>query len=411
MEKTPTNLKKRFKLRKINHMVVGGALAVTLVLAPMGYALVAFVDPGFLTMITTQLTKLNSESIIQTALQKSIDAAQQALQNKLSEAANKLSGAIQGKLDNAVKDKLGKITGGPVGTLLNNSGLKLKDVDGPNVVGHVDSAAVEKQILDQKKNTNPVDAITAQTAIMLENQLHDRLNVTSVLDEKPAAGACKSTSNCTILTLLREQDAVALSDLQKVNMAAIGYQVSQKGSWDKSTLDKIYSITGKDSINVLNFLTPSNAIPLGFERNPQTAANLEKSMWLSQVIVGGKNDAQFLTEEMQDKNFGDSANQLDAMAKIAKVQLARGAIMNVHNENLHNALNSQFRACVVRPDTQDRVGATQEQQLVHIQSLMRCNNMILLQMRQQELESQRLLGTMLLTLLDLYAVQEPTKQK
>ena len=113
---------------------------------------------------------------------------------------------------------------------------------------------------------------------------------------------------------------------------------------------------------------------------------------------------------MQNKSYGDSASQMDAMSKIAKVQLARGAIMNVHNEDLHNSLNSQFRACVVRPDAQDRVGATQEQQLVHIQSLMRCNNMILLQMRQQELESQRLYGAMLLTLIDLYAVQEPGKR-
>ena len=132
-------------------------------------------------------------------------------------------------------------------------------------------------------------------------------------------------------------------------------------------------------------------------------------MWLSQVMVGAKNDVQFLSD--MAITAANTSGQLDAMAKLAKVQLARSAIMNVHNENLHNSLNSQFRACVVRPDVQDRVGATQEQQLVHIQSLLRCGNMIQLQQRQQELETQRLLGTMLLTLIDLYAVQEPGAKK
>lgn len=406
MQKSATNLIKKMKLRKLNHMMVGGAIAMAVLVAPVAWA--ALLDV-FNYKVGVAIQK--AELLAQQALMKAIDQAQQKLQQTLYDKANTIATTIQGKLGTAVQDRLGTITGGPVGQVLGNAGLTIGDVTGPNAIGHVDPATTKAQMGAISKAKNPLDAITEQTRITLENQLHDRLNVTSVLDEKPVKGICTTTTkNCTILTLLREQDAIALTSLQKVNLAAVGYQVTQKGSWDEAVLSKIYSITGTDTINVLSFLTPSNAIPLGFERNAATAANLEKSMWLSQVMVGAKNDAQFLAKEMQNKSYGDSASQMDAMSKIAKVQLARGAIMNVHNEDLHNSLNSQFRACVVRPDAQDRVGATQEQQLVHIQSLMRCNNMILLQMRQQELESQRLYGAMLLTLIDLYAVQEPGKR-
>lgn len=397
---------KKFKFRKLNKMVLGGTLAVTMMLAPVAWA--AFLDSGTY-MVGVGLQKV--ELLAQQALQKSIDAAQRQLQNQLYEKANSIVGSIQNKINSAVTDKLGSVMNGPVGKLLNNAGLNINAIAGPNVPGHVDPAATQRQMSEVAAATNPLTAIATQTKITLENQLHDRLNVTSMLDEKPSSGSCKTAAGdkCTILIALRELDALAVEDLQKVNIAAVGFQIERQGTWDKAVLEKVYSLAGRDPKSVLSFLTPSNAIPLGFERNAATAANLEKSMWLSQVMVGAKNDAQFLSESVISAE--NTAGQLDAMAKIAKVQLARGAIMNVHNEALHNSLNAQFRACVVRPDAQDRVGATQEQQLVHIQSLLRCNNMIQLQNRQQELESQRLLGTMLLTLLDLYAVQEPGKRE
>ena len=103
----------------------------------------------------------------------------------------------------------------------------------------------------------------------------------------------------------------------------------------------------------------------------------------------------------------DLAPQLDAMSRLAKVQLAKTAIMNVHNDQLHDAMNNQFKACVGRPDAQDTVGGTSEQHLVQIQALLRCNNLIAMQSQQRELESQRLQGAILLTLLDIYAVQAP----
>lgn len=392
--------------QKIKYSVAGAITSIALVLIP-AYALVALVDPNQFQLMLNEMKNqvINSGKQVTRA-----DDAKTRLDEIIRET-HTISDGIKNGLPNAVQARIDSITNGPVGKLLTNAGLSITNVTGSAAVGHVDPDTTKRQMTEIGAVTNPISAITAQTKITLENKLHDRLNVTSMLDEKPTTGTCKTTTtNCTILTMLREYDNVALTDLQKVNIGAVAYQVEQKGMWSSAVLNQVYMLVGTDTFNVLSFLTPSNSIPLGFDRNATTAATLDKSMWLSQIMVGGKNDAQFLAKEMQNTKGADTAGQIDAMARIAKVQLARGAIMNVHNENLHLSLNAQFRACVVRPDVQDRVGATQEQQLVHIQSLLRCSNMIQLQQRQQEMESQRLLGTMLLTLLDLYAVQEPKKR-
>lgn len=403
---------KKFKIRKINNMAVGGALAVAILCAPFAWA--AFLDSGtYMSGVTMQNVIAKAEALAIRELQKQIDKAQQELQNKLYEKANTISSELQGKLNNAVGDKLGSITNGAVGKLLGNAGLSLGNVAGPGVPGHVDPAKTDQQIKDLAKNKNPLDAITAQTQMMLANQMHDRLNVTSMLDEKPATGNCTTTtSNCTILTLLREQDARSVNDLQAANVNAMGSQLGAAGPWDSVLLKAVYGLAGSGSDKeVVSFLTPSNSIPLGYEKNADTALTLQKSRWLSQIIVGTKNDTQFIAKSDLPSDGSLDAAQVAAMSKIAKTQLARGAIMNVNNDAMQTSMNSTFRACVVRPDAQDRVGATQEQQLVHLQSLQRCTNLILLQLRQQEMESQRIQGAMLLTLIDLYAVQEPGKGK
>ena len=413
---TNNTLKKIPFLQKIRYSIVGAIASVAFVLIP-AYAVVAVVEATqFNAMIAQMVNQVkNSADQItlakaQELLMKEIDKAQQKLLNDLHAKANTLADGLKGKLQNAVTDKLGVITGGPVGKLLTNAGLSMNNVSGPGVAGHIDPKITERQLTEVAAVKNPVDAIATQTKIMLENQLHDRFNVSSVLNEKPASGNCTTTStNCTILTRLREYDAVALNNLQKINFGAIRSQVEQEASWAATLLQDTYKLVGTTTINVLAFLTPSQSIALGFEPNPATAANLEKSALLAQIMIGAKNDAPFLAKQAQDNLGGDAAKQLNAMSKIAKVQLARGAIMNVHNEAQQASFNAQFRACVVRPDPQDSIAATAEQQLVNIQSLLRCGNMIQLQQRQQDLETQRLLGTMLLTLLDLYAVQEPGK--
>jgi len=160
---------------------------------------------------------------------------------------------------------------------------------------------------------------------------------------------------------------------------------------------------------VLNFLTPENSIPLGYDKDLTVTHNLERARILSDVIAGSKNDINIMARTDLSKLGRDDASQVDAMSKLAKVQLARNAIINVHNEQLHDTLNSQFKACVARPDNQDVVGNSLEQHMVALQSLQRCTNLALLQMQQRELEAQRLQGAILLTLLDIYAVQAPQK--
>ena len=397
--------------QRIKYSVLGVLVSIGFVLIP-AYAVVAFIDQTqFLQMIAQQKAQVVN-SLEQITLAKAIDKAQQELMNKLYEKANTLTAGLQGKLNSAVSDKLNSIAGGPVGKLLGNTGLTLGNVAGAHVPGHIDPATTQRQMGELAAIKNPVDAIATAAKITLENQMHDRLNVTSMLDEKPASGNCTTTtSNCTILTLLREQDAKSVNELQMANVNAMGAQLSVSGPWDAVLLKNLYALAGKSDKEVVAFLTPSNSIPLGYDKNAETALTLQKSRWLSQVIVGTKNDMQFITESELPKDGSSDAAQVATMSKMAKTQLARGAIMNVNNDAMHTAMNSTFRACVVRPDAQDRVGATQEQQLVHLQSLQRCTNMILLQLRQQEMESQRIQGAMLLTLLDLYAVQEPGKGK
>lgn len=357
------------------------------------------------------VTAIKNAQIADKIVQQAIDKAQQQLMQKIADEANKLTSGMQNKLNNAISGELNKITNGQVGKLMQNAGISLSTIDG--TPGKVNTQQVKQQVQSLIGIDNVPGQIAAQTQIMLQNQMSDRLNVTSMLDEKPASGSCTTAQGdkCTILTRLREMDAVALNDLQRQNIAAIGLQISTGGgTWTTNLLQNVYSNAGTnmkdpDTVKLVQFLTPSHSIPLGYEP-AKGAADLTKSMWVANTIIGSKNDVQFLTAGLSNR---DEKQQVDAVSKVAKIQIARSAIMNVHNPALQTSLNAQFRACVVRPDAQDRIGATQEQQLVHIQSLMRCNNMILLQTRQQELETQRLLGTMLLTLLDLYAVQQPSK--
>ena len=361
------------------------------------------------------VTAIKNAQIEDKIVQQAIDKAQQQLMQKIADEANKLTSGMQNKLNNAISGELNKITNGQVGKLMQNAGISLSTIDG--TPGKVNTQQVKQQVQSLIGIDNVPGQIAAQTQIMLQNQMSDRLNVTSMLDEKPASGSCTTAQGdkCTILTRLREMDAVALNSLQVTNVIAVGEYVKQGSKFNGNLVSNFYEIAGtsKSAANpdltaLFKALTPSPSIPLGYERS-NDASDLNKSRWLSHVLVGQKNDVNMLLNAI---NLGQETQQVDALSKLAKIQIARSAIMNVHNPDMHNALNAQFRACVVRPDAQDRIGATQEQQLVHIQSLLRCNNMIQWQSRQQEMENQRLLGTMLLTLLDLYAAQnQPVQNK
>ncbi len=394
--------------KKLNYTTVTLALGGAILIAP---PVMAFSDAWLraqFTQFTTQVfTQFQSQ--LAGAINNQIAQAQ-----KIFQLSNQLDSAISGALSQSTQNTMNKVLGGGLSDTLSRSGTNMSEIDGKP--GKVNARDVNEQTSKLKDVKNPVDAITKQTELQLQNQMKDRLNVSSLLDEKPKTGSCQSVSGdkCTILKLLREKEAMSLQKLHNQSLAAVNLYASVAGDqWHKVLLDTVYAKgafgSGQEMQKVLNFLTPENSIPLGYDKDLTVTHNLERARILSDVIAGSKNDINIMARTDLSKLGRDDASQVDAMSKLAKVQLARNAIINVHNEQLHDTLNSQFKACVARPDNQDVVGNSLEQHMVALQSLQRCTNLALLQMQQRELEAQRLQGAILLTLLDIYAVQAPQK--
>ena len=260
------------------------------------------------------VTAIKNAQIEDKIVQQAIDKAQQQLMQKIADEANKLTSGMQNKLNNAISGELNKITNGQVGKLMQNAGISLSTIDG--TPGKVNTQQVKQQVQSLIGIDNVPGQIAAQTQIMLQNHMSDRLNVTSMLDEKPASGSCTTAQGdkCTILTRLREMDAVALNDLQRQNIAAIGLQISTGGgTWTTNLLQNVYSNAGTnmkdpDTVKLVQFLTPSHSIPLGYEP-AKGAADLTKSMWVANTIIGSKNDVQFLTAGLSNR---DEKQQVDS---------------------------------------------------------------------------------------------------
>lgn len=394
--------------KKLNYTTVTLALGGAILIAP---PVMAFSDAWLraqFTQFTTQVfTQFQSQ--LAGAINNQIAQAQ-----KIFQLSNQLDSAISGALSQSTQNTMNKVLGGGLSDTLSRSGTNMSEIDGKP--GKVNARDVNEQTSKLKDVKNPVDAITKQTELQLQNQMKDRLNVSSLLDEKPKTGSCQSVSGdkCTILKLLREKEAMSLQKLHNQSLAALTLYTTVSGNQWHTVLWQTVKQSGlmgggSEMQKLLNFLTAENSIPLGYDKDMSVTHNLNRARILSDVIAGSKNDVNlFSFKEMEAKGV-DNAAQVDAMSKLAKVQLARNAIINVHNEQLHDTLNSQFKACVARPDNQDVVGNSVEQHLVAMQSLQRCTNLALLQMQQRELEAQRLQGAMLLTLLDIYAVQAPKK--
>lgn len=333
-----------------------------------------------------------------------IDRTLRELSRLNSDALNMASRAVQ----NATRDA----QSGAVSRALQQNGTSYSNIN--NTIGHISTDYASQQFDSIKQAKNVLDAVTMQTSITLENQLRDRLNVGSFLDEKPANGQCTTIAadKCTVLKLLREKEAVSLQTLHNQSIFS-GNLASEIGSqWQAYLIESVKS-KGTSKEQLVSFLTAENAIPLGYDKNqdPSKTHNLSRARLLADVIAGSKNDLNILAFSDLRQMNQDSSFQIDAMSRLAKVQLAKTAIMNVHNDQLHDAMNNQFKACIGRPDAQDTVGGTTEQHLVQIQALLRCNNLISMQSQQRELEAQRLQGAILLTLLDIYAVQAPRQEQ
>lgn len=394
--------------KKLNYTTVTLALGGAILIAPPVMAISdAWLRAQFDVFTKQVFTAFQSQ--LAGAINNQIAQAQ-----KIFQLSNQLDSAISGALSQSTQNTMNKVLGGGLSDTLSRSGTSMSEIDGKP--GKVNARDVNEQTTKLKEVKNPVDAITKQTELQLQNQMKDRLNVSSLLDEKPKTGSCQSVSGdkCTILKLLREKEAMSLQKLHNQSLAALTLYTTVSGNqwhtvlWQTVKKSALMG-SGSEMQKLLNFLTAENSIPLGYDKDLSVTHNLNRARILSDVIAGSKNDVNlFSFKEMEAKGV-DNAAQVDAMSKLAKVQLARNAIINVHNEQLHDTLNSQFKACVARPDNQDVVGNSVEQHLVAMQSLQRCTNLALLQMQQRELEAQRLQGAMLLTLLDIYAVQAPKK--
>lgn len=331
-----------------------------------------------------------------------IDRTLRELSRLNSDALNMASRAVQ----NATRDA----QSGAVSRALQQNGTSYSNIN--NTIGHISTDYASQQFDSIKQAKNVLDAVTMQTSITLENQLRDRLNVGSFLDEKPANGQCTTIAadKCTVLKLLREKEAVSLQKLHNQTLLAGNLAAEIGSQWNQYLLNNIKY--GNPAIgsktDLVSFLTAENSVPLGYDKaNNPKVHNLQRARLLADIMAGTKNDINILAPSTVEAASKTSQPQLDAMSRLSKVQIAKAAIMNVHNDELHDAMNNQFKACVGRPDAQDTVGSTTEQHLVQVQSLLRCQNLILMQSQQRQLESDRLSGAILLTLLDIYSVQAP----
>jgi len=343
--------------------------------------------------------------------------AQMEAMYEIAEFENTINSVITTNANQLMTQTFSVIQANEVGAAIARTGLDLQTLSnrGP---GKTPVTTTQNQINSAANNTNiknPLDAITFQTVTMLQNQAQDRLNVLSFLDSKPSSANCISLPNnpekCTILISLREKEAIAFNDIYLRSLAPV---LSQSQNKTDELLAQVYKEAGvtnntgarEETRRVLTYLTMPNST-IGFDRNAASAPDTNRANTIASVITGSKNQLDIMARSVLGQNENFAQKQLDAFSKIAKVQLARSVMLNAHSDAMHTALNAQFRACVGRPDIVDQVGASEEQHLVNIQALLRCNNLMLLQQRQQEAENQRIQASILLTLLDIYAVQAP----
>lgn len=129
------------------------------------------------TQFTTQVfTQFQSQ--LAGAINNQIAQAQ-----KIFQLSNQLNSALAGRLPQATQQTMNKVLGGGLSDTLSCSGTTMAEIDGKP--GKVNAREVNEQTTGLKEVDNPVDAITKQTELQLQNQMRDRLNVSSLLDEKP----------------------------------------------------------------------------------------------------------------------------------------------------------------------------------------------------------------------------------
>lgn len=305
--------------------------------------------------------------------------------------------------------------------LLNSSDLAGANVSGSiqaaqNAPGRVYLNDVIADMNSFKNVHNPTEAIVMASMINLRNRAKDSLNVVSYLDTTAKDYSCKSTGyRCTTLLALQEKVAGQVDGLQQdvVNRGSYWLDTDQR----RSPADVQYNNTwavglgGNADIDtepqkIAAFLSPAPMLAAGF--NPATdkgALTPAKATVLADVLIGVNdfNSLQNFDTKLPSPNR--SLLQSKILTRFARVQLARHAISAVTSLSVQDAINSEFKTCVVRPTQDDTVGSSVEQHLTNIENLMRCNNLSLLHLRRVQMEQSRLIAVLLTTQLDQFSFQ------
>jgi hypothetical protein len=281
-------------------------------------------------------------------------------------------------------------------------------------LGKVGSARTASDIDTlQQKFESPTAAIVHQTKLSLELRDRDSINVVSFFDQQVGGNfQCRTQPKCTILMALQENNASHIDNLQKQTVDRGQYWLQQKqksGSIADNFYDNVWMFGLKKDINKAptavmsefsKFLSPAPMIPVAFSHDEARGSlTVEQSSVLADVLLG-MNEMMAITDYAESTDANARENQARIMTRFARAQLARAAMVAITSRELSDSMNSEFRACVVRPNQTDSLSATVQQHLVNIQYLMRCNNLSLLHMRRIQMEQSRLLATMLATMLD-----------
>lgn len=288
-----------------------------------------------------------------------------------------------------------------------NSGQVKAEGDGLSKPSEVNST-----INDAFKNVSTVpDAIKAAVAANQKVRLDEQANLAVYLDSAVGTVPCKGGGTCTILKYLQEQVATQVDTLQKdvVDAGAYWLDPANKMAAPSRFNDMIYKIgfsdkIGKDPQAVSGFLSPAPMVPAGFEPDySKGALTPARAKVLGDALVGLSDFRSYM--DSNDLRAAPSGRIVQAkiMTRFARMQLARHAIMQVNHKSVSDAMNVEFKACVIRPNKDDALKAHENQHLVNIQQLLKCTNLSLMHLRRIQMEQSRLLGAMLATQLDQWA--------
>ena len=354
-------------------------------------------------MESMTIQKLTSSLIDKTIdfVGKKVDDMTSSLMNNFTDNFTKFNKLTEGAADKLMGElaNAGKLKLGANGQAAEGDGLSKPDQIANDLMGLKNSKTVPDMLLGIAQKEQKI-------------RLDEQANLAVYLDSAVGNVPCKQgAGRCTILKYLQEQVAGQVDKLQSDVVDAGAFWIDPKTKMSSPTLfsSAIYNIgftdkTGKDPKSISSFLSPAPMIPAGFEPDyTKGALTPERAKVLGDALVGLSDFRDYMNAEEFRTTPGGRIVQAKIMTRFARMQLARHAIMQVNHKSVSDAMNVEFKACVIRPNKEDAIGAHPNQHLVNIQQLLKCNNLSLMHMRRIQMEQSRLMGAMLATLLDQWA--------